>query len=439
MRNQSLFSLRIGISFSLLLFLSGFSHTTQAKQIIELDRIIATVNNDVITKTELDKRIQLLKKQLKENKTQLPPESVFRKQVLERLIMEQVQLQLAKRRGIRVNDETINRVITNIASENKLSLDKFRKVLAKDGVSFAEFRENIKSNIIMERLKGQIVDKEVTITTQEVNNYLSKTVQHGGRQTEYKLSHILITIPEAASPEQIKKSQDKAEKVLKKLKQGADFAKTAIANSHGQGALKGGKMDWLKAGQLPTLFTDIVTKMKRGQLSQLIRSPSGFHIVKLENKRSKNNKRIVQQTLVRHILLKTNAVTSDQQAKQKLEKIRSRIKAGEDFAKQAKAQSDDKGSASDGGSLGWNNPGKFVPAFEKEMAKLKQGELSPVFRSRFGWHLLQVMSRRKHDDSDKHKRAQLQQMIHKRKANEVVDNWLRRIRDEAYVEYHLDN
>jgi len=422
-----------------LFFLLGLTAATQAKQIEELDRIIAVVNKGVITKTELDKRILLLQKQLKENKTQLPPASVFRKQVLERLILEQIQLQIAQKRGIRVSDETVNRVITNIARENKLSLDKFRKVLAKDGVSFAEFRETIKNNIIMDRLKGQVVDKEVTITQQEVNNFLARTNKHGDQQTEYQLSHILISIPEAATPAQIEKSKGKAEKVLKQLHKGADFAKTAIANSDGQQALKGGKLGWLKSAQLPTLFADIITDMKPGGISKLIRSPSGFHIIKLANKRSKNKKHIVKQTLVRHILIKTNTVTSDQAAKQKLATIRKRISAGEDFAKLAKAYSDDKGSALDGGSLGWSSPGKFVPTFEKEMNKLKQGELSKVFKTRFGWHFLQVMSRRKHDDSEEYKRIQVQKMIHKRKANEVIDNWLRRIRDEGYVEYHLNN
>ena len=434
-----LFAQHTRITLILFIALSAFNHAAQAKQIEELDRIIAVVNKDVITQTELDKRISLLKKQLKQSKTQLPPESVFRKQVLERLILEHIQLQIAKRRGIRVSDETINRVINKTAKDNKLSLDKFRKVLAKDGISFAEFRETIKNNITMDRLKGQIVDKEVTITKQEVNNYLQRESKSGDQQTEYKLSHILIAIPEAATPEQIEQSRQKAEKVRKQLLQGADFAKTAIASSDGQQALQGGKMKWLKAGQLPTLFAEAINEMKIGKISQLIRSPSGFHIIKLENKRSNSKKHIVKQTLVRHILLKSNSVTDEQATKRKLEKLRKRIIAGEDFAKLAKAHSVDKGSAFEGGSLGWNSPGKFVPEFEKEMDGLKQGELSQVFKSRFGWHLLQVMSRRKHDDSQEYQRVQIQKMIHNRKANEVVGNWLRRIRDETYVEYHLNN
>lgn len=410
-----------------------------AKQIEELDRIVAVVNKGVITKSELNRRIQLLKKQLKESKTKLPPESVFRKQVLERLIIETLQLQIAEKRGIRVNDETINRVISNIARENKLSLDKFRQVLAKDGVSFAEFRTNIKNNLIMDRLKSQIVDKEVHITHQEVNTHLTRMLKQGDRQMEYRLSHILIAIPEAATPEQINKSKARAEKILQQLNQGADFAQTAIASSDDQNALKGGRMDWLKAAQLPTLFADIIFKMSTGDISKLIRSPSGFHIIRLDDKRSNSEKRFINQTLARHILIKTNTVTDDLTARTRLEKLRQRIQTGEDFATLAKANSDDKGSAIDGGSLGWSSPGKFVPEFEKQMNKLKPGELSPVFRSQFGWHLVQVMSRRRYDNTEEYQRMQIQKMIHNRKANEALENWLRRTRDEAFVEYYLDN
>lgn len=409
-----------------------------AQQVVELDRIVAVVNKDVITKTELNKRIELLKSQLKKNKTQLPPESVFRKQVLERMIMETLQVQFATRRGIRVSDETVSKVIDNIARENKLSMDKFRKVLARDGVSFTEFRENIKRNILMDRLKAQIVDKEVTITSQEVDTYLAKANKQGDQQLEYRLSHILVTIPEGANPDQIDKAKAKAEQIITKLQQGADFAKTAIANSDGQQALRGGSLGWLKSAQLPTLFADIIAEMKAGEISKLVRSPSGFHIIKLDNKRS-SKKHMVDQTLVRHILIKTNTVTSDQAARNKLEMLRKRLLAGEDFAKLARTHSDDKGSAIDGGSLGWSSPGKFVPEFEKVMRNLKQGELSNVFHTQFGWHVLQVMSRRKHDDSDEHNRIQIRKMIHKRKAGEAVENWTRRIRDEAYVEYHLNN
>lgn len=408
-----------------------------AQPVKELDRIIAVVNDNVITKSELQRRIRVLKQQLREEKVKLPPESVFRKQVLERLVMENIMVQLASRRGIRISEEGVNRYISSIAQSKKLTLSQFRKILQKDGISFAEFRQNIKDNMMMDQLKRQFVETEVKITRQEVDSHLANMSR--GKQTEYQLAHILIGIPEAASPEQIEKSRVKAQSVLKKLKKGADFGQTAIASSDGQQALKGGRLGWLKAAQLPSLFATTIEKMSPGNISDLIRSPSGFHILKLENKRSKGGKHIVKQTLARHILIKSDAVTSDTQAKQKLTKIRQRILAGEDFAKLAKANSDDKGSAIEGGSLGWNGPGKFVPAFEQAMNKLKQGEISPVFRSPFGWHIVQVMSRRKHDDTEEYQRLQVQKLIHNRKANEAIENWMRRIRDEAYVEYQLDN
>lgn len=417
----------------------AYSTPVQAVKIQELDRIIAIANSDVITKSELDKQLKLVSLQLKRNKTKLPPISVLRKQVLERMIVDNLQMQIAKRRGIRVSDETVNRTITKIAKENKLTLDKFRKVLAKDGVKFSEYRKDVKTNILLERLRSQIVDKEVNITKQEVDNYLSKSKKSGGQATEYKLSHIMIAIPEGATPKQIKKRQDKANKILQKLRNGADFGKTAITNSDDQSALKGGKMGWLKAAQMPTLFEEAMRKMKIGGLSQVVRSPSGFHIIKLVNKRKETTKHFITQVLARHILIKPNTVKSDKLVKTKLEGIRQQIVNGEDFAKLAKLHSEDKSSGIDGGNLGWMTPDTFVSEFKDVLNKLEPGKLSEVFKTRFGWHIVQLMSRRKHDNSEEQKRTQVKKQIYKRKANEVLNNWIRRIRDEAYVEYHLNN
>ncbi|MDH5444095.1 MAG: peptidylprolyl isomerase [Gammaproteobacteria bacterium] len=410
---------------------------SHAKQVVELDRIIAVVDDQVITRLELQRRIKVVESQLKENKVKLPPNSVLKKQVLERMIVEQVMLQTAKRRGIRVSDESINRYISSIAQEKKLSLDQFRKVLQKDGFTFAEFRTSIRDSMILERLKQQFVEKEVKISRQEVDTYLSKSRQ--GKQTEYKLAHILIGVPEAATPDQIDKAQKKAAGILQKLNKGADFAQTATAISDGQQALKGGSMGWLKAAQLPALYLDVIEKLKPGGISELIRSPGGFHILKLVKTRSKGNRHIVKQTLSRHILIKPTTITPDEKARIKLQKLRQRILAGEDFTKLARKHSDDKGSATQGGSLGWTGPGVFVPEFEKQLNKLKQGEISPVFRSPFGWHIIQLMSRRKHDDTEEYQRLQIKKQIHQRKANEAIENWMRRMRDEAYVEYLLDN
>lgn len=410
-----------------------------AKQIVELDQIIAVVNSDVITSTELEQRVFLIRQQLKASKTKLPPKNILQQQVLERLIVEKIQVQLAERSGIRVSDEKINRVIENIAQDNKLTMSQFRKVLIKDGLRFAEFRENMRNQMLAEQLRKREIDRQISITPLEVSNYLTREAKRGGGKTEYHLQHILLPVAEAASPEQIKEARTKARATLKKLRKGADFAQTAVAISSGQNALKGGELGWLKAGQLPTVFADTVLQMKPGDISEPLRSPSGFHIIRLEETRSKNKKHHIKQTMARHILLRTNQVVSDDDARQKLNKLHARILAGEDFAKLARVHSDDKGSAVDGGSLGWVNPGSMVPKFEQMMKGAKQGELSKPFRTRFGWHILQVMSRRTHDNSLEFERIQAHRQIRQRKTNEAAENWLRRIRDEAYVEYRLNN
>ena len=410
-----------------------------AKQIVELDQIIAVVNTDVITKTELERRVFLIRQQFKQKKTRMPPDSVLQKQVLERLILEKIQIQHAERRGIRISDEHINRVIENIAKENRLTLQQFRKVLAKDGVPFAEFRDNMKSQMASEKLRNVEVERQITVTPQEVSNYLTQSAKTGKGKTEYHLRHILISIPEAASPEQIQQASKKADKTRQAIQKGADFAQTAIAESNGQNALQGGDLGWLKAGQLPTVFADTVLQMKPGETSKPLRSSSGFHIILLEETRSKNSKHKIKQTLTRHILIRTNQVTSDDDAKRKLNRLRERILAGEDFAKLAKNNSDDKGSAVDGGSLSWVSPKTMVPEFEKVMNETKEGVVSKPFRSQFGWHILQVMSRRTHDNSLEYERLQAHRQIQQRKTNEATENWLRRIRDEAYVEYRLNN
>ncbi|MDH5409433.1 MAG: peptidylprolyl isomerase [Gammaproteobacteria bacterium] len=430
------------LTLTLTFFLaSGFTGTSFAttKKVIELDQIIAVVNTDIITKTELDRRAFIIRQQFKQKKSSMPPDSVLKKQVLERLILEKIQMQRAERRGIRIGDEDINRVIQNIAKENKLSLQEFRKVLAKDGVPFAEFRDNMKNQMASDRLRKVEVERQVTVTPQEVNNFLSQSAKSGKGKLEYHLRHILIAIPEAATPEQIQLSQKKAEQILTSIKKGADFAQTAIAKSNGQNALQGGDLGWLKTGQLPTVFADIVLQMKPGETSQPIRSSSGYHIIQLEGTRSKNKKHKVKQTLARHILIRTNQLTSDDDAKQKLNKLRKQILAGADFGKLAKSHSDDKGSAIEGGSLGWVNPGMMVKKFDKVMNETKEGVISQPFRTQFGWHILQVMSRRSHDNSQEQERIQAHQQIHQRKVNEATENWFRRIRDEAYVEYRLNN
>ena len=427
-----------------ILFFSAFllffvSSPLLAKSSVQpLDKIIAVVNDDIITQLELDKRVKLIRQQLLQRGNRLPSENVLRRQILERLIIEKLQLELAKKTGVRVNDEMVNQVIANIARQNNLTIDQFRQLLQKEGFSFADYQENIRREIIISRLRKIRVENNINVSEQEIENFINQSKKNNSTDEEYHLGHILIALPEAASPEQISKTRAKAEKVFSDLKNGADFAQTAIAVSNDEQALKGGDLGWLKAAQLPSFLAETVSKMNKGEVRGPIRSASGFHIIKLIDRKSSEQKHIVKQTLARHILIKPNQVLSREEARMRLEQIRQRILNGEDFATLAKAASDDKASAVDGGSLGWVNPGTMVPAFEEQMNKLKPGEISKPFLTRFGWHIVQVLSRRKHDNTKEFQRIQAIKLIRKRKTREAIQDWLRRLRAEAYVDLRLN-
>ncbi len=409
-----------------------------AKIVEEIDHIVAVVNDDVITATELARELRLVKNQLQRKQTRLPPDNVLRRQVLDKLIMEQLQLQEAARIGIRIDDETINQVIANIARENNLSLDQFRQVLASEGFDFADYRRQIRNSLTIARLRKQRVESRVTVSPREVENYLINQANRAGHDDEYHLAHILIALPEAASPQQIANARMKAEAILGRLREGADFTQTAIAESNAPDALQGGDLGWRKPGQLPTLFADKVRDLKPGQISDVIRSPAGFHIVKMIDKRSNQSRHVVQQTLARHILIKPDEMTSSEAAHAELLRIRQRLEDGADFGEIARAVSDDTGSAARGGSLGWVHPGTMVPRFEEEMNRLKPGQISDPFQTQFGWHIVQVMARRQHDDTEAWERQQARQLIGKRKTDIAMHNWLRELRSTAYVEYRLN-
>lgn len=409
-----------------------------ADKIAELDYAVVVVNDDVLTRTELEDRLRMVIKQLNERNTKLPPQDVLQRQILESMIMEKIQLHRAKQVGIRVSDEDLNKVLGNIASGNGLTLENFRKILAKDGFDYEDFRENIRNELIIKQLRQRRVESRIEVSPQEVDNYLSTQKNRKGGNIEYNLGHILITVPEAATPEQIAKARQTAEQTLQKLQQGADFAQMAVAVSSGQQALKGGQLGWMKQAEMPTLFADVVPELAVGSYSKIIRSSSGFHIIRLQDKRSDTKRHIIEQTLARHILIRPNEILSNDEARQRLNQVRERIINGEDFAMLARTHSDDKGSAAEGGSLGWVNPGTMVPQFENAMNKLKPGEISKPFTTRYGWHIVQVMSRRKHDDTASYERIQASNNIRKRKTDEAIENWLRQLRSEAYVEYRFN-
>jgi peptidyl-prolyl cis-trans isomerase SurA len=405
---------------------------------VQLDRIIAIVNDDVIMQSELLNKLRTIISQMGEKKAQLPPRDILEKQVLEQLILNKVQLQFAEQTGIQVDDETLNRAINNIAAENKVNLSQFREILERDGYSYEAFREEIRNEIIIARLKQRQVDNRITVTDREIDNFLVTEEIQGGNETEYQLSHILIAIPEESTPEEIAQAKLVAEKVLEDLADGEDFATLARTISDGQQAKDGGDLGWRKADDIPSLFAVQVQSLKEGEVSELIQNSSGFHIIKLTAVRSGDNLMITQ-TWARHILIQTNELVTDNDAKTRLEQLKLRLKGGDNFEELAKSNSDDPSSAVNGGDLGWTNPGSMVPEFESEMNQLEPGEISDPFKTPFGWHIVQVMERRQYDNSEDLKRARAREIIRARKIEEAQQNWLRGLRDEAYVEYRLDD
>jgi peptidyl-prolyl cis-trans isomerase SurA len=402
----------------------------------ELDRIVAIVDDNVITASELNDQIASVRLQLRQQNMQMPSSQTMRKQVLERAVLEQLQLQLAESNGIRIDDESLNQAISGIATQNNMTLGEFRETLQEDGFDFSKFRENIRKEIILRRLRQQYVDSRVTITDQEVENFLATQRRQGSGSDEYHVGHILVALPEAAAPEQIRQAQEKANDILSQLKEGGDFNQIAVSTSDGQQALSGGDLGWRKAGELPTLFAELAPRMKPGDLSHLIRSPSGFHIIKLIDHRT-GQQHIVTQTRVRHILVRPSALTPDQKAEELLYDIKRRLAAGEDFAALARSISEDKATAAAGGDLGWVEPGEMIPDFEKAMDRLRPGSIGDPVKTRFGWHLIEVLERREHDNTEEFTREKARDVIYQRKIEEGAEEWLRRLRDEAYVEYRL--
>ena len=409
--------------------------------ISEIDRIVAVVNDDVILESELNNRIRTVREQLAQRNSTAPSAEALRKQVLERMILTRLQLQVANRTGVSVNDSQLNRAIAGVAKQNNMSIAQFRDTLEKDGFDFINFREDMRREMVISRLIQRQVKQRINITDQEVDNFLATNKTQRGANAEYRLQHILISLPDGASAEQIARAQAKAEALVTRLREGSDFAQLAATNSDGGNALEGGDLGWRNSAQLPSLFAGEVDAMQEGDVSAPIRSPSGFHIIKLAELRNVEDKRrhVIQQTHPRHILISTNELTSDADAKTRLEQLTLRLESGEDFATLARAHSDDRGSATNGGDLGWTSPGDLVKQFEAAMKKLPLNKISKPFKSPFGWHIVEVLERRNYDDTTKFIRNAARQAIGNRKAEEETQTWLRRLRDEAFVEYRLDD
>ncbi len=425
-------------SLLLLLLSSTITPVAAEEDVVALDRIIAVVDNDVITRGELDDKLHIVKQQLEKQGTPLPPSDVLEKQLLERMITDRLQLQHAAQTGLRVDDNQLDKTIERIADQNKLGLPEFRAALEAEGMNFRKFREDIRREILLARLREREVDNRVNVTEAEIDNLLTTKNASGESTDELEIAHILIRVPEQASPDELQRLRAKAEEALKKLQEGADFGQISAGYSDAPNAIDGGKLGRKKLTALPELFQSPLKSMKTGEVTPLLRSSNGFHILKVLAREGGSTPLVVQQTHARHILIKPSEIISDSDAQRKLADLKERLDNGGNFEELARQYSED-GTASKGGDLGWVNPGDTVPDFEKAMNAMAPGETSAPVRSPFGWHLIQVTERRSQDMSQESARLKARQEIKARKADEAYQDWIRELRDRAYVEYRLED
>ena len=398
-----------------------------------LGKIAAVVEDDVILEQELNQEVSTIEQRIQASKSQMPPESILRKQVLEKMIIDRLQRQLAEKAGITVTEEMLNNSAADIAQRNNMTLQQFRAELEHQGMTYKGFLDNMRNEIIINQLRSREIGGRIKVTDREVDHYLETQGKVGEEAAQYHLGHILIAVKEAASASEIQKAQSKADNLVKKLRAGQDFSQAAMSESEDDNALKGGDLGWRTANDIPTLFADKVSQMRAGEVADAVRSPSGFHIIKMLEIKGFDN-HIITKTKVRHILIKTNELIDDEEAKKRLQALKVRIADGDDFASLARAHSDDKGSALKGGSLDWVSPGDLVKPFEEAMTKLDINQISEPIQTQFGWHLIQVLDRENKDDSLEHKKNLVRDAIRKRKIEEETELWMRRLRDEAYVE-----
>ncbi len=412
-----------------ILALSGLSFA----KTITLDKVIAVVDDDVVMASELQQRIRMVTTQLQANQTQMPPEDVLRAQIVEQLVTESLQLQIGNRVGVEISEAELDAAVTRMKQASKLSDADFERQLAQDNVSMNSLREQIRRDMIIDQVQRGSVNRRIRISEQEVENFLKSKQGKFWSSPDYNLGHILISLPSTASNDEAKAAQEKAQDIVKRLRDGADFRQMAVAESKGQNALKGGELGWRKSAQMPDLFANAVESLEQDAISDPLQSGAGFHILKLYGKRGAQEQ-VIEQSKVRHILIKPSAILSNEEAREQLADIRQQIVDGADFAEQAKEHSEDVGSMLSGGDLGWSLPGKFVPEFERTINNSAIGDISEPFRSQFGWHILQVQERRQQDMSDTVRTNQANRLLRSQRFEEERLNWIREIRDEAFVE-----
>jgi peptidyl-prolyl cis-trans isomerase SurA len=414
------------------------SGAAQAERTL-LDQVVAVVNDSVILQSELNARINTIVGRLRSQGTSLPPRSVLEERVLEQLITESIQLQMAERTGMRISDNELNETLASIASRNDMTLVQFEDQLVQEGVTYQEARQQIRSEMLTGRVQQRQVGNRVRITDREVDNYLKATEGQSRTNAEYELAHILIQVNNPNDEEEAAAARAQIESLRAEIVNGRDFRSVAVAESDASNALDGGNMGWRGEGQLPSLVAVVVPELAVGEVSPVLENSSGFHLVTVLDKRGGDAAQLVEQSKVRHILIRPDETTSDRAAEAKIRELYKRLEEGASFAALAKGESDDPVSGSDGGNLGWVGPGQMVPEFEDAMMNAEVGELKGPFRSQFGWHLLQVQDRRQQDISSEIKRSEARQAIYRRKFDLELQNWLREIRDEAFIEFKTDD
>jgi len=400
-----------------------------------LDRVVAIVNDGVVLNSDLDAQVDVISERLRQQKLELPPQNVLRQQVLERLVLQEIQVQRANHAGVKVSDEMLNTALQDVAKRNGLSFTQLPEALKQQGVDYADYREEIRREMMLQMLRQRDVLQHISVTPREIDQFLDKQAKTPSERNEYNVSHILIAVGQEASPAQREAAAKRAQEVYDRAKSGEDFAKLAVAYSNSQTALEGGALGWRKGSELPTFLSDIVAKLKPGEVSEPLRTPTGYHIIRLNEVRGGSASAMEDQVHVRHILMKTNELADDATVRGKLEALRERILKGEDFGAIAQVTSQDPGSAADGGDLGWSGPGTFAPEFEQAISTLKDDEISEPFHTQYGWHIAQMLGHRRFDNTDEIKRRQAIEAIRASKADEETELWLRRMREEAYVEY----
>ncbi len=401
-----------------------------------LDGIAAIVNDGVVLKSELALQAAMIQQRLMAENTQLPPPEVLAGQVLERLVIMRLQLQRADRLGVEITDEALNMALADVARRNNVSLTQLPELLAEDGVDYTGYRSEMREQLVIEQLRQRDVMSRIVVTPRELEDYLDRQEGKAHINQDFRLSHILVSVSATATPEEVDEGLAQALEIYERLQAGGDFAELAVSYSDGQSALEGGTIGWRSGDQLPTLFADIVPGMQAGQFSEPVRSASGYHLIKLDEVRG-GEIIIEDQTHLRHVLIVPNEVLDDESARQRLIMIREQIIEGDDFEAIATVVSEDPGSAANGGDLGWNGPDSFVPEFQAVVKSLEIGELSEPFRSPFGWHIVEVLGRRQHDTTEDVQRQQALMALRMSKLEEETELWVRRLRDEAFVEYML--